>query len=162
MLVFATQFLYGQELNFDVEGTWNYTIPANDILEAGHDFSGDYASSPSQIMVSVYLSGGWIGIWWNYFINYTWQVEVTKNDIDWDPNIGVYIRRTGNGSGIGGGNYISGGNTYMEVTNANQLFFEGGRARLDVPVQLEVRGISVTLPAKNYSTTIVYTVTSTF
>ncbi len=162
IFVLANQLLTGQQLNFDVTGNWNYIIPANDIIEAGNDFSGTYASAANQISASIYLNGGWLGFWWNYFINYSWQVEVTKLDIDWDPNILIYIRRTGNGAGYGGGNYISGGNSYMQLTNANQQFFQGAQARMNVPVQLQLRDISVTMPAKTYSTTIVYTITSTF
>lgn len=152
----------GQELYFDVIGTWNYNIPTTNILEAGNDFTGSYSSANNQINVSVYLDGGWIGFWWNWFINYSWQIEVSRMDTDWHPDLEIYIRRTGDGAGYGGGNYVSGGNNYMPVKNENQRFYEGGRARMDVPVQYMIRNVSVTMPAKTYSTTIVYTVTSTF
>ena len=38
-------------------------------------------------------------------------------------------------------------------------FFDGKKGRLDIPIQYQIENVSVLVPAGNYSTTIVFTMT---
>ena len=51
-----------------VSGEWNYTIPSNDISEAGEDFTGTYTSDANQAYIDVWY-------WRN------WRVNIQKNNI---------------------------------------------------------------------------------
>ena len=89
-----------------------------------------------------------------------WTVNVQlSTTANWNPGLKVYVVRTGNGTG---GAILNGGTTYKEVTTTTQAFFSGSLglnyARDNVPVQFKIEGMSVMLPAKTYTTTIVYTV----
>ena len=134
--------------SLSVSGEWNLTIPTSDITEAGEDFSGSYSSSSNQVYLNIWTSG-------------RWSVYVQKNDIDWDDNIQLYLRRTGDGYGYGYGHghssYINGGSNYTEIKDRDYRFFQGRYNRYYIPIQFEIRNVSVTIPANTYITEIVYT-----
>ena len=67
----------------------------------------------------------------------------------------LWIQRTGDRSGKG---TISGGTTYQEVTATDQEFFNGTKDRTNIPVQLQLRGVSVQKPPDTYMTTVWFTV----
>ena len=150
--------LLGQTLEFKMKGSWNYIVSASEIIEAGTDFSGNYESNRRQIDIDLRLKPAF----WNRVIEYTWQIDISKSDIDWHPDIEIYARVTDRGRGYGINPYMIGGENYMKINDIDQLFFNGSAARRNIKIQYELRNISVTLPAKSYSTTIVYTITSTF
>lgn len=142
------------QIAISIIGNWNYSIPTNDISEAGSDFSGTYSSSSNAVTVDVFQQS-----WFANFFNYNWRVDIRRSDVDWHSNLQLYTRRTGNGSPFFFNGNISGGTSYQQITNTNQLFFNGNRTRLDIPIQYEIRNVSVLIPAKTYETTIIYTVT---
>jgi len=57
---------------------------------------------------------------------------------------------------------ISGGSSYIEVTGVAQTFFTGSGNRYDADVQLKLTGISLSIPAGTYSTTVYLTLVDTF
>ncbi len=126
-----------------VTGHWNYTIPTTDITDAGEDFTGTYTSSVNQSYLDIEYSGKWL-------------ILVQKNDIDWNNDIHVYVHRTGDGWGRG---QISGGKNYKQIRNNNVTIFSGRRFRYDIPLQYQIRNISAIIPASNYITEILYTIT---
>lgn len=137
--------------NISASSGWTANVSSNQISDAGLDYGGTYQSSSNETYVSV--SG------LRYFGSY--YVEVEKSEIDWDPRLSISVRRTGNGSG-GWFSSITGGTNWLELKNSGQLFYYGGTgfatARLNVPVQYQIKGLSVLLPAKSYSVNIRYTV----
>ncbi len=141
------------QLGIQVNGDWNYSIATTDISEAGLDFTGTYASASNQILIDITYPNN---------ANVKWEVHVEKQDIDWDSSLDLYVRRTGNGNGQGNGNgngFVQLGTAYQLITSNSQFFFKGRKRRTDIPIQYELRGVSVLIPAKAYETTIIYTVT---
>lgn len=146
ILVFLFNFgltieLIGQ--NVKIKGTWTVSTSINN-LYAGEDIQSTITSDADQIELSV-----------NGNVNKsTWKIAVSKSDIVWNNALEIWVRRTGTGNGSG---EAWGGNTYQKVSNVNMTFFEGKRALNKIPIQLEIRGMTVTIPAVAYSTNIVYT-----
>ena len=142
LTLFFFQSVYTQSIN--VTGQWNYTIPIANITEAGKDFSGTYTSSVNQVYLDINHPN-------------TWHISVKINNIDWDDNLQVYVRRTGNGWGSG---RISGTQNFKKTNNNGSTFINGRNPRHDVPLQYQIRNVSVTIPAHNYIAEIVYTLSA--
>lgn len=143
---------FGQ-IGINVAGNWDFTIPSTDISEAGADFSGTYTSATNQITIDINNSNNG---------NVRWEVYIEKQDIDWHPDLDPYVRRTGNGTGNGNGNgngFVQLGTNFQLITSTSQFFFKGRKKRQNIPIQYEIRNVSVLIPAKSYETTIIYTVT---
>jgi hypothetical protein len=153
LLLYCSSQISIAQLGINVVGSWDYTVSSTDITDAGSDFTGIYPSASNQVTIDItYPSNG----------NVRWEVSVSKQDIDWNNSIELYARRTGSGSGQGGGNsngFVQQGTTYQQITSMNQFFFQGRKKRNDIPIQYEIRNVSVLIPAKTYETTIIYTVT---
>lgn len=142
LTLFFLQSVYAQSIS--VTGQWNYTIPTTDITEAGEDFTGTYSSNVNQVYLDI-----------DY--NSDWTVSVQKNDIDWDDELEIAIHRTGNGYGTGD---IKQGKNYKKIQDRSRNFFRGSGARYNIPLQFQIRKVSVTIPAHNYMTEIMYTLTN--
>jgi hypothetical protein len=141
--------------NVIVSGSWNANIPSSTIIEAGNNYTGNYASASNQVQISHTVNPFW---YWGH----SWTVEIRKNDVNWDTSLKLYARRTGNGSGqILCSSTITGGLSYQEITGIDTYFYSGRCNRSNVPIQYELRNLSVLIPAGNQSTTITYTVTVT-
>ncbi|WP_341227340.1 hypothetical protein [uncultured Arcticibacterium sp.] len=151
--VFFTILLFsfvsnGQQIN--VKSDWSETVSSNEISEAGLDYAGTLTSDAAQSSIS-FSGGKFLGF---YF------VSVSKEEIDWDSRLSVWIRRTGDGNGSPFAT-ISGGTNYMELSDSEQTFYSGwnatGGTRRNVPVQYQMRGVSVVIPAKSYLLNVTYT-----
>jgi hypothetical protein len=93
------------------------------------------------------------------FSNPPWTVSVRKVDTSWNAVLHLSVRRTG--AGVGGGT-LSGGTTYQEITATDTAFFSGtGGDKKNIPLQFQISGVTVTLGAATFSTTVYYTVTDT-
>lgn len=141
--LFFLQGLSAQTIR--LTGQWNFTIPTTDITEAGEDFTGTYTSSVNQVYLDIIYNG-------------RWSVNVQKNNIDWDDNIIIWMHRTGNGNGTG---KINGGQNYKKIKNNNAKFITGEENRNSIPIQYQMRNVSVTIPAHNYVVEIMFTLTAT-
>ncbi len=133
--------------------SWSVAIPATTITEAGSNYATNVMSAVDQTLIDLRAAN-------NIF---TFTISVHKLDTDWDNTLSVWVQRTGEGISSGGGTVsTSGGLTYQQVTNSTLYFFSGtlpnNRRRRDVPIQYEIRGLSVLIPVKTYSTSIIYTV----
>lgn len=131
--------------------TWNAS-PAS-ITEAGNNYSSTITSAANQsrITVSVGLA-----------LLTTWEVFVHKQDVTWNSNLTVWIRKTGDGTGILtpvlGTISPNGTTSFIQLAASDQSIFSGFSNRFDVPIQYEIRGVSVLIPVSNYSCNIVFTV----
>lgn len=132
-----------------VSGTWNYSLSASSITEAGTDFYGTYESASNQLIFNKNKTK-------NQKPN--WVVQVKKSDILWHTNLKMWIRRTGNGSGVQNSS-ISNGSNYQEVQNSNIQFFDGYEEVNEIPIQLKISGVSVIIPVNSYYTLLIFTVT---
>ncbi len=128
-------------------GNWSVHISAMSLPEAGTNFNSTYTSSAGQTFIDIDDRNK----------KYNWRIDVRKSDLNWNSNLLLYIRRTGNGVTKAGAPL--GGTNFQLLTNTNQYFFHGTRDNFLIPLQYQLTGVSVTLPAQNYSTNIIFTYT---
>ncbi|MGD1319354.1 hypothetical protein [Chryseobacterium sp. 2R14A] len=131
---------------------WTVTIPS--ITEAGTNYAGTYESAANQILltasVPLLLGSGKVSV--HYEANPTWN-----------SNLIVNARRTGDGTTVCLLCTLSGGTTYQPVgLTATELFRIAAVATLatysNIPIQLQLSGVSVTVPAATYNSRIVFTI----
>ncbi len=155
VLVLLFTFGAKAQIIVTVQGDWNFSLSPTDIIEAGKDFRHMRKSAKEQIKIDVTQSS----FWGNLFYNYNWRIDIEKSDVDWDPSLKIFAKRTGDGSPYGLGGNINGGTNWLRIKNFTKHFFRGNSSRTDIPIRYKIKGISVLLPAKTYTTTIIYTVT---
>jgi len=132
--------------------TNNWTTPSFGITNlaggAGTDFSATpWESAANAVELEVKFS------------NPPWTVSVRKVDSAWNAVLHLSVRRTGPGTG---GGTLSGGTTYQEITGTDTAFFSAtGGDKKNIPLQFQISGVTVTLGAATFSTTVYYTVTDT-
>jgi hypothetical protein len=132
-------------------GSWSETVDQADLTGApGSNLTTTYESAADQVSVDVTGTTGDAD---------TWRVDVKKSDTAWHGDLHLHLKRTSDGTGTGS---ISGGESYLEVPDTNTEFLSGGGDRAGIHVQLKLTGVSVSVPADAYSTTIYYTVVDTF
>ena len=127
--------------------TWTVPTLSSTITNAGKNYEHIETSSTSHSLLKVSS----ILIW-------TVDAQLS-NTSNWDPGLKLFVRRTGNGTGSA---ILVGGAAYVQVTTSNQVFFSGllglGFSRDNIPIQYKIEGLSVLLPVKTYTTTILYTI----
>lgn len=89
-------------------------------------------------------------------IHRSWHIDIRKNTIEWHPDLQLSIRRTDDGQHLYN-NLLKGGEQYMFVGNSETLFLRGNGKILNISCQLKITGRSLTIPAKQYQTNIVFT-----
>lgn len=145
-----------------ISGTdWNVNPPV--LTEAGSNYSGTYESAVNQLLLSISVPG-LLGL----LRTETVLVHYEANSL-WNSNLMLNIRRTnsGGGGGICIGCGISGGTAYQPITTNASNFFNinipvglGTKTFTNIPLQLSVSGVSVTVPVANYNARIVFTITN--
>lgn len=149
--IWASGYAHGQIISVTVTGNWNAEA-ITPITEAGLDYTSNITSASNQSLLDISSQS-----------NDPYTVTIQKQDTDWNSDLTVWVRRTGIGTG---GNSISGGLNYVQLSTSAQFFFDGSIAQraepavTGIPIQYEIRGLSVLIPIKSYTTTIIYTVTS--
>lgn len=131
-------------------GGWTETIDASDLAAgAGSNLISTYTSGSGATLIGVSATLDLLG----------WTVSVQRSDVNWQPAFHLYVKRTGSGSGCS----VNNGTAYQEVTTSSQSFFACpallNNGASNIPVQYQLTGVSVAVPAGTYSTTIIYTVT---
>ncbi|MBI1305013.1 MAG: hypothetical protein GC181_00195 [Bacteroidetes bacterium] len=86
--------------------------------------------------------------------NAYWTVMVSKNDVNWDSQVKIYVRRTSSGDGKG---FANGGWNYILINNLNSTFLTGYEKLNNIDLQYKVEGMDVSMEAGTYYTDIVYT-----
>lgn len=151
LVIFWTKQSVAQTMT--VGGT-NWTVPISPITEAGANYSGSYQSAANQILVSAtlpaLLSGARVSV--------QYQADPT-----WHPSLSIAARRTGTGQTLCLLCSVTGGTTYLPVTTvATELFRIQTVLTLttfnNIPVQLRLSGVSVTIPAATYRARVVFTI----
>jgi len=126
---------------------WNIPTLSSSITKAGKNYEHIETSALNHTVLKVNSL-----VFWNVSV----QQTVSSN---WDPLLKLYVRRSGDGTGLV---TISGGSAFQQVTGASSLFFSGllglGFGRDNIPIQYKIEGLSVLLPAKTYTTTILFTI----
>ncbi|WBV58990.1 hypothetical protein PFY12_07865 [Chryseobacterium camelliae] len=145
-----------------VNGTdWSPSI--SPITEAGSDYAGTYESATNQILINVTIPG-LLGL----LRSETVQVHYESLPL-WNNNLLLSVQRTnsGGGGGICIGCSLTGGTTYQTITTTTTNFFNanipiglGTKTFTDIPIQLKLSGVSVTIPSAAYNARIVFTITN--
>ena len=152
LLLLCSSLALGQRQLTVTGANWNVNPPA--ITDAGANYSGTYESPADQILltaqVPILLASGKVSV--RYEGSPIWHNELKLN-----------IRRTGQGSTICLLCGITGGLTYQPITTLDTDFFTiTALAALasysNIPIQLSLSGVSVTIPAANYQSRIVFTI----
>ena len=149
---FAIQVDLFAQLKISSSSFINKNIAAVSISEAGMDFQEEIVFSQDEIMMSITIFPQNLD---NVVYN-SWQIHVSKNDIDWNNELELYIRRTGDGKN----DYNKkpqNGEYFQKIETNSSLFFVGQGWINLIPIQVKLTGYSVTLPAKSYSTEIIFT-----
>lgn len=133
---------------------WIATIPA--IAEAGNDYVGTYESPADQIQLNVGgpLLLGNVKVAVHYEPNPTWHNALSLS-----------IKRTGNGTTLCLLCTINNGIAYQQITPISTYLFDikttvALAAYSNIPFQLRLTGISVTVPAASYKSKVVFTIMS--
>ena len=141
-----------QAQSITATGAWSHTFPT--VTEAGSNLSTTAAtSSTNQTIIS--FSG--------FTPSSTYTVRVHKSDVAWNASLVLYIDRTSNGTGASGSS-ISGGTTSFALTGTPQVYFSGsvgtGTGFTGINNQYRITGQTVLIPAKTYTTNVVYTISN--
>lgn len=159
-ILFGNRSLFAQlTLALSSTTSWTTTVPATEVTEAGNDFTGTYTSATNVKTLGV--TNGTKNS--TAEVNgYYWTIAVRKVDTTWDNTAKIYTQRTGAGTPRSSSrtSTVSGGTTYQQITDTNQTFFTGYRGSTAIPIQYQLRGVSVVMAVTTYTTTIYYTVTS--
>lgn len=145
---------FGQEVQFSAFADWRIRISSHDVLVAGEDLMGTYTTSPNHARITVQLGADT----YDNRMKNQWSVQVQGRSRDWDQSLQLYIRRTGQGSGARFDKALKGGEVYKAITKAPRKFFSCQGWREAIPIQFELRGVSVILPAKTYSLELIFTI----
>lgn len=144
-------FSFGQ--NITVAGSWTPTISPP--TEAGNNYSSTpIVSNPNQTTISIS----------SFLLLSSYTVTVHKSDGgNWHNDLVLEVQRTGNGTWLNIGTLSGPLNVYQLVKNTpDPFFYYASLLNLtsinNIPVQYRLSGLSVLLPAKNYSTTVIYTI----
>ena len=136
-----------QTQDITVTGSWFLTIDASDLQSgAGSDLVDTYTSTSNAVQVDITGTAGSTD---------SWRVDVRKSDSNWHSDFRLRVRRTSDGTGSGS---ISGGDSFITVTNSDKVFFSGSGDRTGIDVQLRLRYVSIQIPPDTYTTTVHYTV----
>jgi len=131
---------------------WAVTIPS--ITEAGSNYTGLYESASNQVVlaVSVPLLLGNAKVSVHYEANPTWHNSLILS-----------AKRTSNGTTLCALCVITGGTAYQTVTLTDLELFRvqavlSLASYTGINIQLQLSGVSVTIPATAYQSRIVFTV----
>lgn len=176
MLFFITKGSVAQTINIG-GSNWNINTSSSPSLvqptEAGNDYSGTYESSTNMVILSGSIPGSLLSLLSGGIAS---VVSVSYTPNNWHNNLKIFVRRSGGSASISGicvlcSSSINGGTTYIEVPQsasiqfftinfsgllgvANSITFSG------VNVQLQIKGVSVTVPVANYNASVVYTISA--
>jgi hypothetical protein len=130
----------------------NFNILENNIVEAGLDFQNEFSTPSNGILLSINILPQ--NLQNTTFRN--WHIDIKKNDIDWHNDLNLFVRITGNGTSQFNTS-VQNGTSYQQIQDFDNLFFNGTGWINNIPVQLQITGISVTIPSKLYVTELIFT-----
>ncbi|WP_312078851.1 hypothetical protein [Chryseobacterium sp.] len=134
--------------NLTVAGS-NWLVQPPTLGDAGSNYAQVYESASNQIQLIATVG----------FLFGSARISARyEGNPTWNPALGLGIRRTG------GSSTVQGGTNYMDLTLTDtsfctiQTFLSLGS--YSIPVQARLNGISVTVPAGNYSSRVVFTISA--
>lgn len=149
-------FSKSQQLKVELEGNAVFDNSSFIIDEAGEDFSSGIETEAS-FYVSVLYTDDFNK---KKNPNKKWNIRVFKSDLNWNNNLKLEAKRTGNGNRVGnpGNPNIHDGENYQDISNTSTYFFRGMKEIVYIPISLRLSGLSVAMGAETFETSIVFTV----
>ncbi len=146
-MIFVSFQLTAQKLT--VSGNWNLSINSALISDAGVNLASTALSPTNVTIIDVDVQPRN-----SYNRQYKPQrVLVQKVDNVWNAGLTIWCKRTVT---VANPN-ITLGTNFQQITNNSLLFFNTVGEQPNIPIQYQLSGISLLVPATNYSTTILYT-----
>ena len=144
---------FAQPLTVTTSGGPSFPYSSFELNEAGDDFSQDITSNTSGYLN---ISSG--NFWDNYFSYFRWKVNVLRNDVLWNQELSIQIRKSSNGQKRSIWGNINSGSNWVTVNNTPSQFIKGAGSWTGITVDFKVKNISVLIPADDYQTTLVFTI----
>ena len=157
----SSVLLVAQPIDLNITSPLNWEIYVNeqDVPVAGEDINRTIRSAADETVIMIEGKPAW----WNpnhpNHIKFCeqrgrcdWRVEIERADNNWHPELNLQVRRTS-----GTPNVLE-GNLWRPIHPYSVFFFRGTGNAENIHIQYEIKGLSVTIPADNYSTQIYYTV----
>ena len=154
--MFLILSLQAQQLKIEIEGSLNLDQTTFFVDEAGEDFSSSLSENESTVYLAI-TDEDFLNKKSNP--NNKWQVFVYLNG-DQSSNLEIEIKRTGNGykPEANGTPNIHDGENYMTVSNTSTYFFRGKGDIVYIPVQVRIKGGSVSMGAVDYQANLFFRV----
>lgn len=152
-----TSLGYSQNTSINIDGNWSLTIDASDLTGGpGSNLQSIYNSSNDATVIDLDLLKS-PGNWYYWILRWDWRVDVNMQTLNWVDNWEVWLRRTGDGDYLLGS--IEGGETFQQLSSMNILFCSGNRNHNNIPLEYELRGVTLPLEAGQYSAIVYFTLT---
>jgi hypothetical protein len=130
--------------DIEVTGHWSRIVNRADLIDgAGTDIAPFIESSPAVATLDITGTD-----------DAPWTVRVALEDFGWPPDASVSVRRSGNDSGI------NGGDSYLPIDSTARVFFSGTGDRTGIQIQIRVDGVDIDTAPDLYTLTITYSVQS--
>jgi hypothetical protein len=155
-LVFIPCMVNSQQLIVQIEGDIQFNENLLTIREAGNDYPATLETH-SSVYVSVQYDDQ---LNKKKNPNEPWRVFVHKQNMEWNENLSLKVRRTGKGSRLGnpGNPNIQNGDVFQDITNNPTYFFRGRGEIVQIPLAFELSGFSLAMGAGDFETSLVFTV----
>ncbi len=138
-----------QAQKLTVTGNWNLSINSSYISDAGVNLATTVLSPTNVTIIDVDVQPRN-----SYNRQYKSQrVLVQKVDNVWNVGLTLWCKRTITVTNPN----ITLGTNFQQITNNSLLFFNTVGEQFNIPIQYQLSGLSLLIPANNYSTTILYT-----
>lgn len=149
-IIFILISTVGFAQKISVSGNLNLIASATSISDAGNNLPTSYVSTNNASIVTIEV----VPPSKSNKENKPLRVFVHKVDTNWHTNLILQVRRTV----LVQNSNITLGTVFQTVTNNSTLFFNTIGEHFNIPIQYNLSGISLLMPANNYTTTVVYTV----
>ncbi len=146
----------GQSMSIDINGNASFNNLIFDIKEAGEDFQPNIESE-SNLEISITYINFWDK---KDNPNEKWRINVHKSDITWNSEINLQIKRSGDGNSTSKKSRIklNDGENFQTITNTPSYFFRGKDEVENIPLDIQLNGISLAMGAQEFETNIILTV----
>ncbi|MDZ7723181.1 MAG: hypothetical protein U5R06_10350 [candidate division KSB1 bacterium] len=157
VLILLSGLACAQNTYINVDGNWNLNIDVSDLTGGpGSNIQSIYNSTNEGALIDLDVLKA-RGEWWYWFFRWDWQVEVHIQSVNWQPDWEIWVRRTGDGDFFVGN--IQGGETFQQLNSMGINFCSGSHNHNNIPLEYELRGVSLPLEAGQYSAIVYYTLT---
>lgn len=156
LIIVNIRIASAQQLKIELDGDAVFNSSGLLITEAGNDFPSSLKSDV-PVLLSVKYTDSWQKM---NNPNNKWNIQINKVDINWHPDIILEVRRSGNGyvPDSNSNPNIHDGDIFQNVTNTPGYFFRGRGEIIYVPLDIQLRGLSVSMGAQTFETKIIFTV----